>query len=96
MENHPPIKKGRKLPLGVGTGSLLAPTAVTVIGVVMVVFPALEAGFGVCVGCRLFALLARAGVVREDVCVDCVRPAAATDDSRLTGIEDDHHASRTR
>lgn len=45
---------------------------VIAIGVVMVVFPALEAFLGLCVGCKLFALMARLGLVREDVCVDCV------------------------
>jgi hypothetical protein len=63
--------------LGVDAGSLLAPTAVSVIGMLMVVFSALEAVLAFCVGCRLFALLARVGVVREDVCVDCVPPPAA-------------------
>jgi hypothetical protein len=33
---------------------------------------ALEAGLGLCLGCRIYALLARAGVVRE--CADCVDP----------------------
>lgn len=80
--------------LGVEAGSLFEPTAVTAIGVLMVVFPALEAGFGCCVGCRLFALLASAGVVREDVCVDCVRPTVAAVAAGLTGIEDDRHAHR--
>lgn len=50
--------------------------AMLVIAVVMVVFPALEALLGLCVGCRVFALLGRLGLVGEDVCVDCVRPAA--------------------
>jgi hypothetical protein len=31
---------------------------------------ALEAGLGLCLGCRIYALLARAGLVRE--CVDCL------------------------
>ena len=47
-------------------------TSVTwVIGVVMVVFPALEAGLGLCVGCKVFALLMRLGIVPESVCLDC-------------------------
>jgi hypothetical protein len=53
------------------TGSAAAGTAVLVIGVVMVVFPALEALFGLCVGCVLFGLLMRTGLVPEDVCLDC-------------------------
>jgi hypothetical protein len=53
------------------TGSTAAGVAVLAIGVVMVVFPALEAFFGFCVGCVLFGLLMRAGLVPEDVCLDC-------------------------
>jgi hypothetical protein len=53
------------------TGSTAAGVAVLVIGVVMVVFPALEAFFGFCVGCVLFGLLMRAGLVPEDICLDC-------------------------
>jgi hypothetical protein len=41
------------------------------IGVLMVVFPALEAALGLCVGCRAFALLMRLGLVPEEVCLDC-------------------------
>jgi Domain of unknown function (DUF4395) len=48
-----------------------ADPAVVVIGVVMVVFPALEAALGLCVGCRVFGLLMRLGVVPEDVCLEC-------------------------
>ena len=53
------------------TGSSGAGLAVLVIGAVMVLFPALEAVFGVCVGCILFGLLMRTGLVPEDVCLDC-------------------------
>lgn len=53
------------------TGSAGAGVAVLVIGAVMVVFPALEAFFGFCVGCVLFGLLMRTGLVPEDVCLDC-------------------------
>ena len=53
---------------------------VVVIGVVMVVFPALESLAGICVGCQVFSLLMRAGVIPESVCVECAdisRRAAA-------------------
>lgn len=50
--------------------------AMVTIGVVMIVFPALEALLGLCVGCKIFGLLGRVGLISEDVCVDCVRPAA--------------------
>ncbi|GAB3589925.1 DUF4395 domain-containing protein [Angustibacter peucedani] len=41
------------------------------IGAVMVVFPALEAGLGLCVGCIAFSLLMRAGVIPRSVCEEC-------------------------
>lgn len=53
------------------TGADRAMTAVVVIAVVMAVFPALEAVLGLCVGCVLFGWLMRAGLVPEDVCVEC-------------------------
>lgn len=37
----------------------------------MVLFPVLEAGFGLCVGCKVFGLLMRIGWVPEEVCADC-------------------------
>jgi uncharacterized protein DUF4395 len=37
----------------------------------VVVAAALEALFGLCLGCRLFALLMRAGVVPDRVCAEC-------------------------
>jgi Domain of unknown function (DUF4395) len=53
------------------TGSGAAGTAVVLIGAVMVVFPALEAVFGLCVGCVLFGALMRVGLVPDDICVEC-------------------------
>jgi hypothetical protein len=44
---------------------------VVVIGVVMVVFPALESLAGVCVGCIVFGWLMRLGVIPESVCLEC-------------------------
>jgi hypothetical protein len=38
---------------------------------VLAVFATLEAAFGLCVGCKTFALLMRVGVVPERVCVEC-------------------------
>jgi hypothetical protein len=57
-----------------------ATTPVVLIGVVMVVFPALEALAGICVGCLVFSGLMRVGLVPESVCVECAditRRAAA-------------------
>lgn len=55
--------------------------AAWVVVAMMVVFPFLEAVLGLCVGCKLFALAMRAGLVPEEVCLDCAdisrrRPAA--------------------
>jgi hypothetical protein len=36
-----------------------------------VVAAALEAALGLCIGCRIFAGLMRAGIVPETVCVEC-------------------------
>jgi hypothetical protein len=55
--------------LATGSGAALA--TVVGIGVVMVVFPALESVFGICVGCILVQGLMRLGVVPEDVCLEC-------------------------
>lgn len=45
---------------------------VWVIAALMVVFPALEAIFGYCVGCKIYGVLARRGWVNPDLCVDCL------------------------
>ena len=37
----------------------------------MVVATTLEAGFGLCVGCQLFSLLMRIGLIPEEVCAAC-------------------------
>ena len=48
-----------------------ADAVVVTIGVIMVVFPALEAVLGFCVGCKLFAVLMKLGVVPEEICLEC-------------------------
>jgi hypothetical protein len=53
------------------TGSSGAIAGVVVIGAVMVLFPALESIFGICVGCILFSGLMRLGVIPEEVCLEC-------------------------
>ena len=37
----------------------------------MVVFATLESAFGFCIGCKLFGVLIRLGLVPEDVCAEC-------------------------
>jgi hypothetical protein len=41
---------------------------------VLLLFSFLEAAFRFCAGCKMFALLVRLGLLREDVCYDCVFP----------------------
>jgi hypothetical protein len=57
--------------VGLATGSSAAIAGVVAIGAIMVLFPALESVLGLCVGCKLFSLLMRLGVVPEEICLDC-------------------------
>ena len=47
-----------------------APVVLT-IGVIMIVFPALESMLGICVGCKVFSVLMKLGVVPEEICLEC-------------------------
>ncbi len=38
---------------------------------VLAVLATLEAAFGLCVGCKIFGVLMRAGVIPEQVCAEC-------------------------
>lgn len=49
----------------------VADPAVVTIGVVMIVFPTLESILGVCVGCTVFGVLMKLGVVPEEICLEC-------------------------
>ncbi len=51
-------------------GGFASPVVVA-IGVVMIVFPALEALLGLCVGCKAFAVLMKLGLVPEEICLEC-------------------------
>ena len=44
---------------------------------VVAVFASLESAFGLCVGCRVFYLAMRVGLVPPSVCEDCLRVLAA-------------------
>jgi len=48
-----------------------AGTAVTVLLAALVVAATLESVFAYCAGCRIFALLMRAGVIPAEVCAEC-------------------------
>jgi hypothetical protein len=50
--------------------------ALALVGVVAV-FASLESAFGLCVGCRVFYLAMRVGLVPPSVCEDCLRMLAA-------------------
>jgi Domain of unknown function (DUF4395) len=49
----------------------IAGPLVVTIGVVMIVFPALEAAFGLCVGCKAFGVMMNLGMVPEEICLEC-------------------------
>lgn len=53
------------------TGSTGAATTVFALGATMIVFPALEAAAGICVGCLIFAQLMKVGLVPDEVCQEC-------------------------
>ena len=57
--------------IDLATGASWAVVGIVAIGVVMVLFPALESIFGICVGCLLFSALMRVGLVPEEVCLEC-------------------------
>jgi hypothetical protein len=48
-----------------------ATTAADVLVAMVLVAATLESVFAYCVGCKLFALLMRAGIIPEDVCEEC-------------------------
>jgi hypothetical protein len=59
-----------------------AHTAATIVLLVLIAAATLESVFALCLGCKVFALLMRAGVVPEQVCAECAdigsrRPARA-------------------
>ena len=54
-----------------------AHTAALVLVGMVAVFASLEAAFGVCIGCRVFYLGMRVGLVPPHVCEDCARVLAA-------------------
>jgi hypothetical protein len=47
------------------------PGAARVVAGLIAVAATLEAGLGLCIGCRIFAGLIRLGVVPERICLEC-------------------------
>jgi hypothetical protein len=81
VEPRPTPGPPKRFAQGIGAGVTVA-AAVLAFGVgatwaaealigLLVVFACLEAALGLCVGCRLFALLMRVGVIPETVCEEC-------------------------
>jgi len=78
-----------------GIGTLMSTTALVLglfLGIhlaadillsVFVIAAGLEAGFGYCVGCRVFAMLMRTGVVSDEICAECADISARL---RLTSV----------
>jgi hypothetical protein len=62
------VFSGTAAVLALGFG--LTSAAYVVLGV-LVVFATLESVFGFCAGCKVFALLMRAGVIPQEVCERC-------------------------
>ena len=59
-----------------GTGAVLAlaagaETAAAVVAVLLLVAAGLEAFAALCLGCKLFAVLMRLGVIPDEVCAEC-------------------------
>jgi hypothetical protein len=48
-----------------------APGAARIVVALLVVAATLEAALGFCLGCKVFALLMRAGLIPEGVCAEC-------------------------
>jgi 4-amino-4-deoxy-L-arabinose transferase-like glycosyltransferase len=47
----------------------------------MIAFPTLEAALGLCVGCKVYALLIRIGLLPNDACIDCA-PVGRTEEKK--------------
>ncbi len=56
---------------GVIAWALGAPTVAAVLLAMLLVAATLEAVFALCLGCKVFGLLMRAGVVPDEVCAEC-------------------------
>jgi len=63
-----------------------ATTAATVLVGLVVVAASLEATLGLCIGCRMFGALTRAGVIPERWCASCADISRRTDFSKGTEV----------
>jgi hypothetical protein len=72
----PPKRFAQGMGAGITTAGVIAlalgwTTVTTVLLAALVVAATLESVFALCIGCQAFALLIRAGVLPETVCVEC-------------------------
>ena len=84
----PPKRFAQGMGAAMTTGAVLAlalgaPAVTDALLVALVAAATLESAFGLCLGCKIFALLMRAGVVPERVCLECANiwARAATRDA---------------
>jgi hypothetical protein len=61
-----------------------APTVADVLVGLLIVAATLESVFAICLGCKAFALLMRAGVIPERVCLECADVAARISPGRTS------------
>ena len=72
----PPKRFAQGIGAVMSTGALVlafavSPHAADAVLIVLMVAAGLESVFGYCIGCKIFGLLMRAGLVPETVCEDC-------------------------
>jgi hypothetical protein len=72
----PPKRFAQGIGAAFSTGAAIlallgASTAAAVLLILLVVAATLESAFALCLGCKAFGLLMRAGVIPQDVCAEC-------------------------
>jgi hypothetical protein len=80
----PPKRFAQGIGATVTTAALVAwiagaPTLADVLVGMLIVAATLESVFGICLGCKAFARLMRAGVIPEHVCLECADISARLD-----------------
>ena len=85
----PPKRFAQAVGLTFSTVALVAwlagiPTLADVLVALLIVAATLESVFGYCLGCKGFALLMRAGVIPETVCLECADISRRLNASRTT------------
>jgi hypothetical protein len=73
-----------------------ATTAADVLVALLVVAATLESVFGICLGCKAFAILMRHGVIPERICVECADISRRVSPVRTTSAVPRSHAAHDR